>query len=122
MHGTMRLSLLLGGAALGACSLGTQSADWSIAGRAPREVPERFVRDTAVAAPPGSDPAAAPQQGCWVRLIDPRDGGRLTLRRSGERFGDYVVASVGRYGVGAGEHLRIDCTTGRAVGIVPGGA
>ncbi len=112
--------LLLGGLALSACSVGARNSDWSLTGRAPREAPQRFQRDTAAASTPrGTDPAALPAQGCWVRLVDPRDGTRLTLVQSSAALGDYTVEPAGRYGVGPDERLRVDCTTGRAVGIVP---
>jgi hypothetical protein len=62
-----------------------------------------------------------PVDGCRTMVVDPRDRTTLRLARSaqyGMSFrGDYEVAD-GRYGVRAGELLRIDCTTGEAIGIV----
>ena len=59
---------------------------------------------------------------CRNPMVDPRDGTRLTLVQSqrGEagQVGDYRVPD-GRYGVGAGELLRLDCGSGRAIGVVP---
>jgi hypothetical protein len=60
---------------------------------------------------------ARPDDGCRNPLVDPQDGARLVLVRSREGSGDYRVAA-GRYGVGAGELLRIDCETGRPIGVV----
>jgi hypothetical protein len=64
---------------------------------------------------------ATPADGCRTTVIDPRDQTTLRLARSaqyGMSFrGDYEVAG-GRYGVRAGELLRIDCTTGEVLGIV----
>jgi hypothetical protein len=66
---------------------------------------------------------AEPQPGgpCRSPMVDPRDGTRLTLIQSqaaGNGYmGDYAVLD-GRYGVGPGELLRLDCGTGRPVGIV----
>ena len=62
-----------------------------------------------------SQPAAG--TGCKSPMVDPRNGLKLTLVRSSEGQGDYDVPS-GKYGVAADEVLRIDCATGRAVGIV----
>ena len=57
--------------------------------------------------------------GCLNPMVDPRDGTRLTLVNSQEgRIGDYGVPA-GRYGVGGKELLRIQCGTGRAIGIIP---
>jgi hypothetical protein len=52
-------------------------------------------------------------------MYDFSDGTRLTLVSSQEgRVGDYAVPD-GRYGVGANEALRLDCNTGRVIGVVP---
>lgn len=60
-------------------------------------------------------------EGCRSPLVDPRDQTRIRMIRSGAvgatHQGDYVVPE-GRYGVRTGELLRIDCTTGQALGIV----
>lgn len=60
---------------------------------------------------------------CANPLIDPRDQTRLRLVRSGAvgsvQQGDYAVEG-GQYGVGPGELLRIECSTGQTIGIVPG--
>ncbi|HEX2167618.1 MAG TPA: hypothetical protein VHG09_10345 [Longimicrobiales bacterium] len=65
--------------------------------------------------------AAGVENACRNPLIDPRDQTRLRLVRSGSvggsHHGDYDVPD-GRYGTGPNELLRIDCGTGRAVGIV----
>ena len=57
-----------------------------------------------------------PGEGCRNPLVDPRDGTMLTLRRSANGVGDYWVD--GKYGVKSTQFLRIDCGTGKAVGIV----
>jgi hypothetical protein len=84
-------------------------------------VPEQFV-PTEVP-PPGA-------ASCLIHLKDPRDDTRLDLIRSTEmtgrdggpsHLGDYVVTPAGRYGVGAGELLRVDCGTARALGVVARG-
>ena len=54
---------------------------------------------------------------CHSPMIDPRDDSSLILFRSAEGEGDYAVEN-GRYGVGPKEFLRIDCATGKPLGIV----
>jgi hypothetical protein len=56
---------------------------------------------------------------CLTPLMDPRDKSLVQLVRTIPVHGDYRVAA-GTYGVGANELLRIDCTTGRTIGIVRG--
>jgi len=81
--------------------------------RVPAGVPDRFV-------PEGTAGTRIPEPtgeiSCKNPMIDPRTGLRLTLVRSNAGQGDYDVPS-GKYGVAADEVLRIDCATGRAVGI-----
>lgn len=54
---------------------------------------------------------------CQNPLVDPRDKTLLQLVQSDRGEGNYRVPD-GKYGVGAGELLRVDCTTGRALGIL----
>jgi hypothetical protein len=130
-------------AALGACAAfrGTSSGPrWQENGRVARNLPTMFVADT-------TNRAAQPTLGggCTVRLVDPRDGTLLVLVRSQQLEvgraadvtrsptrdnipptrpaqpdvrGDYSVDFPERYGVAPGELLRLDCVTGRALGIV----
>lgn len=58
-------------------------------------------------------------EGCRNPLVDPRTDLRLVLERSEGGHGDYSVPE-GRYDVGAGQLLQIDCATGQAIGIVRG--
>lgn len=101
---------------LGACAV---SQPWELTPRPARDLPEQFVIDTSVIPVPLS-----PEAGCVTRLLDPRDSTRLTLVRSTrqtaspEFLGDYSVDPAGRYGVGAEFLLRVDCMTGRGMGIV----
>jgi hypothetical protein len=80
--------------------------------RVPQDVPVQFV----------TEDGSAVESGCRSPLVDPRDQSRLRLIRSAARgethLGDYEVPS-GRYGVGTRELLRIDCSTGEPLGIVP---
>lgn len=84
--------------------------------RAAADVPARFVLQ-------GTDAAAAPDtlpgNACLSPMVDPRDGTEVRIHSAhGGRIGDYRVPS-GRYGVGAGEVLRLNCNTGEVIGIVP---
>lgn len=78
------------------------------------DLPETFSFDAASLA--GSNRPAR----CSNPIIDPRDGTELRLVRERQyRHGDYLPDRAGRYGVGRGELLRLDCNTGEIVGIVP---
>lgn len=109
--------------AISACATGRGAFPPDSAIRPARELPDRFVVEGAGsdAAKPTTPPAAAGAAACRSPLVDPRDGTRLRLVRSekGTR-GDYEVAGV-HYGVGDRDLLRVDCTTNRAIGIVPRG-
>jgi hypothetical protein len=50
-------------------------------------------------------------------MVDPRDGTEIGFLRSAQGAADYAVP--GRmYGVRAGELLRLECNTGKVLGIV----
>lgn len=100
------------GCALGGASTYPEGAPASKA----VDVPERFVSEDLPGSAAVTDTLPGP--GCRSPLIDPRDGTRLQMVNSQQRVGDYA-APEGRYGVGAGELLRVECNTGRVVGIVP---
>lgn len=54
---------------------------------------------------------------CRNPLYDPADRTSVRLVRSEMGRGDYEVPD-GKYGVGPGELLRLECGSGRPVGIV----
>jgi hypothetical protein len=60
---------------------------------------------------------AGADENCYNPLIDPRDQTRLQLIRSEGGHGDYAVPP-GRYGVEPAFLLRVNCSTGVAIGIV----
>ena len=107
----------------------------SRAPRNTRDFPPAFSPVEWAAERPASASNIPSREGCATRLRDPRDGTTLLLRRSENRqessneggatvthyraTGDYEVLTAGRYGLVAGEWLRVDCTTWRAVGPVP---
>jgi hypothetical protein len=62
-------------------------------------------------------------EGCRNPMVDPRDGTTLNLVRSKDGMGDYQVMNKdyelkSQYGVDPRHLLRIDCATGKALGIV----
>lgn len=101
----------------GACALGgPNSYPEGEAARAAADTPVRFVSEDL---PPGAALSdTLPGSGCRSPLVDPRDGTRIRMVNAQRRVGDYEGV-VGRYGVASGELLRIECNTGRVVGIVP---
>lgn len=93
----------------------TMGGSFPTAVRRPAEdTPDRFVR--ADRSPIAGTPGAA---ACVSPIVDPRSGAQLTMARSSGGRGDYSVAA-GRYGVGPGELLRIDCANGSPLGVVGG--
>jgi hypothetical protein len=95
---------------LGACAAAT--TPWTARElRAAEDTPPAFVTEDGEAA----------VQTCRSPMIDPRDQTRLRLVRSavvgGAQRGDYEVPE-GKYGVRAGELLRLDCESGESLGIV----
>jgi hypothetical protein len=81
--------------------------------RAPTGVPGHF-RVGEVSGFGTSEPE--PGMGCRNPLVDPLSGVRITLVRSSGGYGDYEVPD-GKYDVGKGEVLRVECATGKAIGI-----
>lgn len=113
----MRRRSLLCALAVGLASVSCASAGGGGMGSVQRpgtDLPARFVMDP-------QQPVAAtdtlPGSGCRSPLFDPRDGTRATMVRSTVTIADYAVPA-GRYGVGERELLRLECNTGRPVGIV----
>ena len=57
------------------------------------------------------------ENSCKSPMLDPRDDSEITFIRSSGSTGDYEVAE-GKYGVGKRELLRLDCQTGKVLGVV----
>ena len=78
----------------------------------PLDTPDHFM-----VAKSGLGNAAEPKagEGCRNPMVDSRDKTLLELRRSANGIGDYRVV---KYGVTSRQLLRIDCATGKAIGIV----
>ena len=106
------LSLLV---ALGACSAGSSTgfpADRGV--RPASDLPAYFLVGR-LDSPETAEPVAG--EGCRSPMVDPRDETRLRLVRSAAGQGDYEVPA-GRYGTSGDDLLRLDCGTGRPLGIV----
>ena len=71
------------------------------------DVPDLFLRE---------DGRSNTGTACLATLLDPRDKSTVQLLRTIPVHGDYSVN--GKYGATATELLRIDCATGRPVGLV----
>ncbi|MBZ9632253.1 hypothetical protein LB465_15835 [Salegentibacter sp. LM13S] len=55
---------------------------------------------------------------CKSPMVDPEDGTELIMVRSwGNGIGDYEVPE-GKYGLAKREFLRVNCETGKLIGIV----
>lgn len=55
--------------------------------------------------------------GCLSPMVDPRDEYQVRFTRAGGGVADYRVPD-GRYGVGPGQLLRLECNSGRVLGVV----
>ncbi len=111
MHKTnkgLAAALLL---ALAGCASGKNDMSGPIVG-VPLDLPDHFV---VVQSGVGKANEPKPDEGCRNPMIDPRDKTLLELRRSANGKGDYRVQN---YGLASTQLLRIDCATGKAIGIV----
>jgi hypothetical protein len=114
------VAAVLGTAAmLAACASGTSSMAGAIVAEA-KDLPDHFMV-SASGLSQMEEPKAG--EGCRNPLIDPRNGTTLNLMRSKDGIGDYQVlgeqyALGSRYGVDPRHYLRLDCATGKALGIV----
>jgi len=93
-----------------ACSIGHEASF-------PADAQSRAAFDT----PPAFEfrgAAGAAPDACHNPMVDPRDGAELRLVRSSGGRGDYEVPP-GRYGAGEEFLLRLECGSGRPIGLVP---
>ena len=106
-------------AALVACASGRGSMAGGIAAEA-KDLPDHFMVVVS-----GLSQREEPKvgEGCRNPMVDPRNGTVLNLMRSKDGAGDYQVLGVqyeleSRYGVDSRHYLRVDCATGKGLGIV----
>ena len=111
-----RACALLVATAVAACSVGGSGSMRSvIESPAPVTAPLKFV-------PLDSAKVIAPADtligdGCLSPLADPVTGIQIILIRSESGLGDYLAPS-GSYGIRDGQLIRLDCNTGKVLGIV----
>lgn len=116
----VKFAMALGAAAaLVACASGTSSMAGKIVAEA-KDLPDHFMVSVSGLSQ-REEPRAG--EGCRNPLVDPRNETSLNLMRSKDGIGDYQVLgeqySVGlRYGVDSRHYLRVDCATGKTLGIV----
>ena len=95
-----------------------QGENWYLRPTHIDSLPERVIPDTAAGAPRDFDPGT-----CLDLFVDPKSGSRFVLQRSfmtgNGPIGDYAIEPPGRYGVGTGTLVRMDCAIGRPLGGVP---
>jgi hypothetical protein len=95
-----------------------QGENWYLRPTHIDSLPERVIPDTAAGAPSDFDPGT-----CLGLFVDPKSGTRFVLQRSlltdNGPIGDYAIEPPGRYGVGPGTLVRMDCAIGRPLGGVP---
>ena len=82
---------------------------------APVTAPPRFVPLVAANLIAPADTIAG--DGCLSPMADPVTGTQIILTRAESGLGDYLAPS-GSYGLKDGQLLRLDCNTGRVLGVV----
>ncbi len=123
MHTLRRLFAAAALFALAACASGKGNDMSGPVVGVPLDTPDHFmVAGSGI----GKSVEPKPGEGCRNPMVDPRDKTLLELRRSANGIGDYRVmagqdagmASGSKYGMSSRDLLRIDCATGKAVGLV----
>lgn len=112
----VRACAILAAVILAACSVGGSGSMRSvIESPAPVTAPPRFVPlDSAKVIAPADTLVG---DGCLSPLADPVTGTQIILIRSESGLGDYLAPS-GSYGIRDGQLIRLDCNTGKVLGIV----
>ncbi|MFI5120283.1 MAG: hypothetical protein ACHQM4_07715 [Thermoanaerobaculia bacterium] len=119
VRGTGFLTAAAAFVALGGCASSRGSIEGPVVGEA-KNLPDHFmIAVTGVAQK--EEPRAG--EGCRNPMVDPRNKTTLNLMRSKNDIGDYEVIGEqyeldSKYGVDSRHLLRIDCATGKALGIV----
>ena len=105
--------------ALSGCASSSSSTERPVVAQA-KNLPDHFM---VVVSGLAQKEEPKPGEGCRNPMVDPRDGTALNLMRSKNGIGDYQVLGHqyeldSSYGVDSRHLLRIDCATGKALGIV----
>jgi hypothetical protein len=104
---------------LAGCASGRDSMARPVVAEA-KDLPDHFM---VVASGIAQRSEPRPGEGCRNPMVDPRDSTTLNLIRSKDGTGDYQVMNrdyelKSQYGVDSRHLLRLDCATGKALGIV----
>jgi hypothetical protein len=116
LSATSAFVALLAGAG---CASGRSSVTRPVVAEA-KDLPDHFM---VVASGIAQRSEPKPGEGCRNPMVDARDGTTLNLIRSKDGAGDYQVMNreyelKSQYGVDSQHLLRVDCATGKALGIV----
>jgi hypothetical protein len=114
VHPSNRLFVLVC-LAVAACSVGGGNMQSVIEQPAPITAPARFVPLAAASLIAPADTIVG--DGCLNPMADPVTGIQIILTRSESGLGDYLAPS-GSYGLRDDQLLRLDCNTGRVLGVV----
>jgi len=114
VHPSLR-PFMLACLAVAACTVGGGSMQSVVEHPAPVTAPARFVPLEAANLIAPADTIAG--EGCLSPLADPVTGLQIILTRSESGLGDYLAPS-GSYGLRDDQLLRLDCNTGRVLGVV----
>jgi hypothetical protein len=115
MHTARTCSIIMAMILLAACQRASDTFSTATPMRTGENLPEQFE-------PPASHSRIGPTDtipgaSCVSPLRDPRDGTEVRMVRSSRSLADYAVPQ-GHYGVTDSELLRLDCNTGKPLGIV----
>ena len=86
---------------------GVSQNPYTSAVRPARDAPDQF----------NPAPSMVLDDSCKSPMIDPRDGTELIMVSSQNGVGLYQVAEM-KYGLSKGECLKLNCSTGKVLGIV----
>jgi hypothetical protein len=109
----LAVALLMTACAVANSSVSPEKRDELLV-RPAKRVPPRFEPSDRSLRLSDGDTIAGP--GCVSPLKDPRNGTEVRFIHS-TWYGDYEIP-VGKYGSVSGELLRIECNTGRVMGLV----
>jgi hypothetical protein len=104
---------------LASCASGHNPVEKPVVAEA-KDLPDHFM---VVASGLAQRSEPKPGEGCRNPMVDLRDGTTLNLIRSKDGTGDYQVMNrdyelKSQYGVDSQHLLRLDCATGKSLGIV----
>ena len=102
------LTIILFSIAAFGCASTTNSGSQSIIIREAENTPEAFVPREGV---------SFDENSCKSPMIDPRDSTEIIMVSASNGQGTYS-APQGKYGLKKGEFLRLNCSSGKVIGVV----